>query len=74
MNEMCEENIKNKKESFIIAPYWLRIYMESSCDHNKRVFRTERDRIGKTGREHSQGSFCNNVGGIEMSLFHISFF
>lgn len=36
-----------------------------SCDHNSRVFGTERDRRGESVREHAQESFCKNVGWIE---------
>lgn len=54
MNEMCEENIKNWKESIIIAPYWLKISMETWCDHNSRVLGTESDRMVKSVRGHFQ--------------------
>lgn len=69
MKEMCEENIKNRKESIIIIPYWLKIYMETWCDQKSRVFGTERDRTVESVREYSQGGFCKNVGEIEILFF-----
>lgn len=48
--------------------------MGAWCDHNSRAFGTERGRRVDSVREHSQGSFCKNIGGIGMSLLHIHSF